>query len=197
MWTHISSSNLCVRLCVIVCMQVCVWSGLRLCVFAGAIFEVQRTIQEAKLCLIRKHTHTPGWDNFYVISLLCGVDVKGFAKPSFSHDTDNSKCYRTRTQKHHFIFRTGSTTSGQTDQHHVNLAVKINIWTLGQMEGNVVKDQWRWAGSLANKNEHWDTKGQLLKMSFSGHTEENKSTKLVEDCQCIDMGACLDEVIIK
>lgn len=69
------------------------------------------------------------------------------------------------------------------EKQHMNFAGKINVWTLGQM----VKDQWWWADSLANKSEQrqtWEASEEKHKR------EENKPTKLVEECQCMSMGAC-------
>lgn len=61
----------------LVCVHVCALCGLHLCLFADVIFEFQGKIQEAKFCLIRQDTHTPG----YVISFLYGTaDVKSLTK---------------------------------------------------------------------------------------------------------------------
>lgn len=49
---------------------------LNTCLFVGSIFEFQRKIQEAKHCLIRQHTRTPGC----VIGLPCGADVKSLTE---------------------------------------------------------------------------------------------------------------------
>lgn len=48
----------------------------KVCVFVGSIFEFQHKIQEAKHCLIRQHTHTPG----RVIGSPRGADVKSLSE---------------------------------------------------------------------------------------------------------------------
>lgn len=94
-----------------------------------------------------------------IISLLYGVDVKGLSQASCSSDTDNSKFYWAKTMmayththtKTYCFLEQGALPSVSTGtrlwkwaaEHHMNFAVKINVWTLGYMVNNMVKDQWQ------------------------------------------------------
>lgn len=90
------------------------------CVFARAIFEVRRRIQETNFCLIRQCTHTPGCNKGLRYQLVVWCWRQRLSKASCSHDTDNSLCYWAKTtmaythaHKHLFIFRTGRFTTGE------------------------------------------------------------------------------------